>query len=147
MIQNDMKKNERVDAGVIILRLKKEVSDLKAELSLVKGEGAKDSLTSEDIERCNGMVNNFIRTNDDGQALVLPDRLMINQCFYYFRTLYQNLSKKKGGVGGAPAILGGPDLMASASRSNAGSVADPAADSANVVVKDSEIGRLNMLVK
>ena len=91
LIQNDMKKNERVDAGVIIQRLKKEVSDLKAELALVKGEGAKDSLTSEDIERCNVMVNNFIKSNDDGQALVLPDRLMINQCFYYFRTLYHNL--------------------------------------------------------
>jgi len=37
LIQNDMKKNEQVDAGVIIARLKKEVSDLKAELALVKG--------------------------------------------------------------------------------------------------------------
>ena len=37
MVQNDMKKNERVDAGVIIAKLKKEVSDLKAELALVKG--------------------------------------------------------------------------------------------------------------
>jgi kinesin family protein 6/9 len=37
MIQNDMKKNERVDAGVIIAKLKKEVADLKAELALVKG--------------------------------------------------------------------------------------------------------------
>ena len=88
LIKNDMKKNERVDAGVIISRLKKEVSDLKAELALVKGEGAKDSLTAEDIERCNVMVNNFIKTDDPGQTLVLPDRLMINQCFYYFRTLY-----------------------------------------------------------
>lgn len=32
-----MKKNERVDAGVIIAKLKKEVADLKAELALVKG--------------------------------------------------------------------------------------------------------------
>ena len=37
MVQNDMKKNERVDAGVIIAKLKKEVSDLKAELALLKG--------------------------------------------------------------------------------------------------------------
>ena len=91
MIQNDMKKNERVDAGVIISRLKKEVADLKAELALVKGEGMKESLTAEDIERCNHMVNNFIKSDDPGQTLVLPDRLMINQCFYYFRTLYHNM--------------------------------------------------------
>ena len=66
MIQNDMKKNERVDAGVIISRLKKEVSDLKAELALVKGEGMKENLTGEDIERCNVMVNNFIKSDDPG---------------------------------------------------------------------------------
>lgn len=92
MIQNDMKKNERVDAGVIISRLKKEVSDLKAELALVKGEGMKEHLTSEDIERCNAMVNNFIKSDDAGSSLVLPDRLMIDQCFYYFRTLYKALN-------------------------------------------------------
>lgn len=89
MIQNDMKKNERVDAGVIISRLKKEVADLKAELALVKGENAKEMLTSEDIERCNVMVNNFIKSDDASTAMVLPDRLMINQCFYHFRTLYK----------------------------------------------------------
>ena len=88
LIQNDMKKNERVDAGVIISRLKKEVADLKAELALVKGEGMKDSLTTEDIDRCNVMVNNFIKSDDTSQTLVLPDRLMINQCFYHFRNLY-----------------------------------------------------------
>ena len=32
-----MKKNERVEPGVIILRLKKEVADLKAELAMAKG--------------------------------------------------------------------------------------------------------------
>ena len=92
-----MKKNERVDAGVIISRLKKEVSDLKAELALVKGDGMKEHLTSEDIERCNAMVNNFIKSDDAGSSLVLPDRLMIDQCFYYFRNLYKQLNSKKGG--------------------------------------------------
>ena len=78
LIQNDMKKNEQVDAGVIIARLKKEVSDLKAELSLLKGVEQRDNLTAEDIERCNVMVNNFIKSDDPSQTLVLPDRLMIN---------------------------------------------------------------------
>lgn len=146
MIQNDMKKNERVDAGVIIQRLKKEVSDLKAELALVKGENMKESLTAEDIERCNLMVNNFIKSSDDGQALVLPDRLMINQCFYYFRTLYQNMAKKKGAVGGGvPALMGGgPDLQVSAAKSASGasasaSAADPGVEPAQVAAKDTEI--------
>jgi kinesin family protein 6/9 len=88
MIQNDMKKNEQVDAGVVIVKLKKEVKELKAELNLIKGGNQKEVLTSEDIERCNTMVNNFIRNESDAASMVLPDRLMINQCFYYFRSLY-----------------------------------------------------------
>jgi kinesin family protein 6/9 len=88
MIQNDMKKNEQVDAGVVIVKLKKEVKELKAELNLIKGGNQKEVLTSEDIERCNTMVNNFIKNESDAANMVLPDRLMINQCFYYFRSLY-----------------------------------------------------------
>jgi kinesin family member 6/9 len=97
MIQNDMKKNEQVDAGVVITRLKKEVKELNAELNLLKGGKQKDHLTQEDIERCNAMVNNFIKSDDPAESLVLPDRLMINHCFYYFRTLYQGAVKKQGG--------------------------------------------------
>lgn len=37
MIQNKITKNERVDPGVIISRLKKEVAELKAELAMAKG--------------------------------------------------------------------------------------------------------------
>jgi hypothetical protein len=32
-----MKKNEQVDAGIVIQRLKKEVKELSAELTLIKG--------------------------------------------------------------------------------------------------------------
>lgn len=118
LIKNDMKKNERVDAGVIISRLKKEVADLKAELALVKGEGMKEILSSEDIDRCNAMVNNFIKSDDPDQAMVLPDRLMINQCFYYFRNLYKNVEKKRGGGKGGPAAIM-PDMSASKSQMSA----------------------------
>jgi kinesin family protein 6/9 len=37
IIQNKMTRNERVDPGVIISRLKKEVAELKAELAMAKG--------------------------------------------------------------------------------------------------------------
>jgi len=62
-----MKKNERVDAGVIISRLKKEVADLKAELALIKGENAKEMLTSEDIERCNLMSITLLKVTMQAQ--------------------------------------------------------------------------------
>lgn len=61
-------------------------------------------MSAEDIERCNLMVKDFIDTNEPSKTLVLPDRLMINQCFYYFKSLYKNLEKKKGGIS-APLAL------------------------------------------
>ena len=85
-----------MDPGVIIQRLKKEVTELKAELSMLKGGDQKEHLTSEDIERCNKMVEEFIDSNDPMKTLVLADRLLINQCFYHFKHLYKDLCKKKG---------------------------------------------------
>jgi len=65
LVQNDMKRNERVDPGIIISRLKKEVAELKAELNLAKGGNQKDHLTAEDIDRCGHMVNDFIKSSDE----------------------------------------------------------------------------------
>ena len=101
-----MKKNESVDPGVIISRLKKEVADLKAEIALLKGGKQKDHLSQEDIERCNAMVTNYIKSNDPEETLVLPDRLMMNQCFYQFRTL---LNKARQGGGGSIGTVQGGD--------------------------------------
>lgn len=102
MIQNKVTRNERVDPGVIISRLKKEVAELKAELAIVKGGEQKEHLTAEDIERCNLAVKDFIDSTDMSKSLVMPDRLMINQCFYHFKSLYKNIERKKGG----PSISG-----------------------------------------
>jgi kinesin family protein 6/9 len=97
MVQNDMRKNEQVDAGIVIARLKKEVKELNNELNLLKGGNQKDHLNAEDIERCNTMVNNYIKSEDPNASMMLKDRLMINHCFYYFRSLYQQAVKKGGG--------------------------------------------------
>ena len=78
-----------MDPGVIISRLKKEVAELKAELAMAKGGEQRESLTGEDIERCNLAVKDFIDSNDMSKSLVMPDRLMINQCFYHFKTLFK----------------------------------------------------------
>lgn len=51
------------------------------------------------------MVKDFIDTDDPGKTLVLPDRLMINQCFYHFKTLYKQIEKKKGGKGVASGMV------------------------------------------
>lgn len=51
---------------------------MKAEISLLKGEEVKENLTSEDIDRCNRMVEEFIESSDPSKTIVLADRLMIN---------------------------------------------------------------------
>lgn len=136
LIQNKLIRNETVDPGVIISRLKKEVAELKAELAILKGGEQKDHLSAEDIERCNLMVQDFINTNEH-KTLVMPDRLMINQCFYHFKSLYKNLEKKRGG---APLAADSRAIQQDAAPSEKVVVqADPA--------QEQEIQRLNMLVK
>lgn len=44
MIKNQIERNERVDPKVIILKLKQENAQLKAELALLKGGDVKDEL-------------------------------------------------------------------------------------------------------
>lgn len=138
MIQNKLFKNERVEPGVIISRLKKEVAELKAELAMLKGGEQKDRLTGEDIERCNLMVTDFISSNDMNKTLVLPDRLMINHCFYHFKTLYKQLEKKRGGALPLQAAPSEPASQDSTSKEES---------NAKVQQQEQEISRLNMLVK
>ena len=58
-------RNEQADPSVIISRLKREVAELKAELLMLKGgEGVKESLTAEDLDRCNKMVEDFVEAQD-----------------------------------------------------------------------------------
>ncbi len=72
------------------------MKDLKAEIALIKGGAQKDHLSAEDVDRCNKMVKDFIMSTDPEQTLILPDRLMINQCFYQFRQLLKNAERGVG---------------------------------------------------
>ena len=69
---------------------------------MLKGEETKEHLTSEDIDRCNKKVEEFIQSTDPATNIILADRLMINQCFYHFKHLYRDMQKKKGGGPGLP---------------------------------------------
>lgn len=88
MIKNTISKNERADPALIIQRLKKEVSDLKAEIALLKGGSQKDHLEPDDITRINSQVELFIKSKDPNETLMFANRVDLNQCFYHFRHLY-----------------------------------------------------------
>lgn len=52
MIRNSASRNETVDPGIVINRLKRENQALKAELALLKGEEVKDRLESYEVDEC-----------------------------------------------------------------------------------------------
>ena len=97
LIKNDMIRNQTVDPGVIIARLKKENAQLKAELALMKGQDTKEELDKYDIEDCHKLVNQYIESDDPSATIILNDRLKLNECFYFLKNII-----KKGG--GRPAL-------------------------------------------
>lgn len=51
MIKNDVELNEEVDPKLLIDKLKRDIVQLKEELSLLSGEQRSDALTEEDVAR------------------------------------------------------------------------------------------------
>ena len=54
----------------------------------------------EEVSACNDAVEEFIKTTDPTQNIIMNSWLKLNQCFYHFKSLYKN-SLWKGGVEGA----------------------------------------------
>ncbi len=92
LIKNDVERNQTVDPGIIIARLKKENAMLKAELALMKGGEDKEELDKYDIQDCHKLVEDYVKDQDPAAAIILTDRLKVNECFYYLKTLL-----RKGG--------------------------------------------------
>lgn len=80
LIENSAKVNQVSDPAVIINALRKQITELKAEICLLKGtDDVNDMLTPEDIDECNRMVEQYIKNTDPSATIVLTDRLKINQ--------------------------------------------------------------------
>lgn len=83
------------------------------------------------------MVEDFIESSDPSKTLMLSDRLMINQCFYHFKHLYKDMSKKKGGG----ALTNGPNY------GNASPTPNKIKDEAESKNQQEEVQRLQLLVQ
>lgn len=91
-IKNTANKNEVIDPSLIITRLRQEISELKAEIRLIKGEGGdRDHLSPEEIEECKALVEEFANNRDPSAKILLSDMLKINECFYHFKRLYNQV--------------------------------------------------------
>jgi kinesin family member 6/9 len=94
LIKNAVQRNEAVDPALIIERLKKENAELRNELALLKGGESKKSLDPEEVEECQKLVEEFINNPDPGAKIILKDMIKINECFYHFKHIYNNMAKK-----------------------------------------------------
>jgi kinesin family protein 6/9 len=80
LIENNAIVNQVSDPAIIINGLRKQISELKAEICLLKGsDDVDDMLTPEGIDECNQKVESFIKNSDPSASLILTDRLRINQ--------------------------------------------------------------------
>jgi kinesin family member 6/9 len=72
LIENVAKRNETADPAIIILRLKEEIAQLKAEIQMLKGgEVQKDHLAPEEISTCNDAVEKFIKSMDPTENIIM----------------------------------------------------------------------------
>ncbi|EPZ35674.1 Kinesin, motor region domain-containing protein [Rozella allomycis CSF55] len=67
LIRNDAKKNEEIDPYLIIEKLKIEISQLKEEISLLRGGESSEELTENEKEECREAVNTYLKTGFDIQ--------------------------------------------------------------------------------
>ena len=95
-IQNEARRNEQVDPSLIIQRLKQEVAELKAEIGMLKGNGSeRDHLTTEEIEECKRITQEYVNERDPSVRMVVSDMLTIRECFVQMKNMI--VSAKKGG--------------------------------------------------
>jgi len=72
-----------VDPSLIIQRLKGEISELKAEIRILKGgNDPRENLEPEEIEECRRIVSEFIDSRDPSMKIVVGDMLKIHECFF-----------------------------------------------------------------
>lgn len=64
---------------------------------MLRGGELKEKLESYEISECKQKVDDFLKNEDPSSNIILIDRLKINECFYHFKYLYNDLLKKQGG--------------------------------------------------
>jgi len=96
LIKNDALVNEELDPKLVILRLKKEVDELKNQLQLSAG-GAVDTseLIPTEIERLKRIVTDFLEDKEPDAAIsVGADMRKINFCFKVLKDYYLEIKSK-----------------------------------------------------
>ncbi|NWW82740.1 KIF6 protein, partial [Climacteris rufus] len=88
LIKNEAILNEEIDPRLMIVQLKKEIQDLKDELTLVTGKQRTSELSQEELLQLDELVETFIKDNDPDSTLdVGADMRKIKYCFVHMKEI------------------------------------------------------------
>ncbi|KFP18261.1 Kinesin-like KIF6, partial [Egretta garzetta] len=98
LIKNEVVLNEEIDPRLMIVRLKKEIQELKDELELVTGKQRTSELSQEELLQLDELIEAYLEDNDPDSTLdVGADIRKIKYCFVHVKQLLNNskISDKK----------------------------------------------------
>uniref|UniRef100_A0A8C2VP42 Kinesin-like protein n=1 Tax=Chinchilla lanigera TaxID=34839 RepID=A0A8C2VP42_CHILA len=88
LIKNEAVLNEEIDPRLMIIRLQKEVQELKDELAIVSGEQRTEALTEEELLQLEKLITSFLEDQDPESRLeVGADMRKIHHCFHHLKKL------------------------------------------------------------
>ncbi|XP_069879937.1 kinesin-like protein KIF6 isoform X2 [Dipodomys merriami] len=91
LIKNEAVLNEEIDPRLMILRLQKEIQELKDELAMVTGEPRTEALTEAELLQLEKLITSFLEDQDpEGRLEVGADMRKINHCFHYLKKLLKD---------------------------------------------------------
>ncbi|XP_010637181.1 kinesin-like protein KIF6 [Fukomys damarensis] len=100
LIKNEAVLNEEIDPRLVIVRLQKEIQELKDELAIVTGERRTEALTEEELLQLEKLMTSFLEDQDPESRLeVGTDMRKIHHCFHHLKKLVndkQILGKNPG---------------------------------------------------
>ncbi|XP_045698775.1 kinesin-like protein KIF6 [Phyllostomus hastatus] len=88
LIKNEAVLNEEIDPRLMIIRLQKEIQELKDELAIVTGEKRTEALTEAELLQLEKLITSFLEDQDPESRLeVGTDMRKIHHCFHYLKKL------------------------------------------------------------
>uniref|UniRef100_A0A663ETK2 Kinesin-like protein n=1 Tax=Aquila chrysaetos chrysaetos TaxID=223781 RepID=A0A663ETK2_AQUCH len=97
LIKNEAVLNEEIDPRLV--RLKKEIQELKDELALVTGKQRTSELSQEELLRLDELLETFLEDNDPDSTLdVGADMRKIKYCFIHVKVFLLNLDGSAAGT-------------------------------------------------
>ncbi|XP_047652554.1 kinesin-like protein KIF6 [Phacochoerus africanus] len=108
LIKNEAVLNEEIDPRLMIMRLQKEIQELKDELAIVTGERRTEVLTEAELLQLEKLIASFLEDQDPESKLeVGADMRKIHHCFHYLKNLLND--QKIHGMSRASSKVKGQD--------------------------------------